>query len=92
MTKREFISELSAKTRLTKVKAAETVDTMLDLIVESCEKRDAVKFAGFGIFEARQVKATNRINPQNGQRITLPAKWVPKFRAGAVFKNSVNSN
>lgn len=90
MTKKEFIDALSSKTGMTKVKTSETLDAILDIIVASCQKKEAIQLTGFGTFEARQNKATKRINPQTGKAISVPARWVPKFRAGANFKNSLN--
>lgn len=90
MTKKEFIDALSSKTGMTKAKTSETVDTILEIIVSSCQKKESIQFTGFGTFEARQNKATKRINPQTGKQVSVPARWVPKFRAGANFKSSLN--
>lgn len=77
---------------MTKRKAGETLHTMLDIIISSCEKKESIQLTGFGTFEARQNMATKRINPQTGKAISVPSRWVPKFRPGANFKNSLNSN
>ena len=89
MNKKEFIDQLAKKTGLSKKSAREALDTTLDLIVSTCKKKKKVTFTGFGTFETRRQKSTKRINPRTGQRLTVPAKRVPKFRAGKSFKESM---
>lgn len=90
MNKKEFVDALARKTGLSKKDAREALDATLDLIVSACKKKDKVTFTGFGTFEARRQKSTQRINPRTGQRFTVPAKHVPKFRAGKNFKEAVS--
>jgi len=89
MNKAEFIENLAKKTKLSKKDARNALDTALDLIVASCAKKDKIVFTGFGAFEARKQKATQRINPQTGKSMSVPAKLVPKFRPGKAFKEAV---
>lgn len=89
MNKKDFIMQLSKKSGLSKTDARNALDSMLDLIVGSCKKKQKVTFTGFGTFEARKQKTTQRINPRTGKRFTVPAKHVPKFRAGKSFKEQV---
>lgn len=89
MNKKEFVDQLSKKTGLSKKDARDALDSTLALIVQSCKKKNKVTFTGFGTFEARKQKSTQRINPRTGQRFTVPAKFVPKFRAGKTFKEKV---
>ncbi len=89
MNKKEFIDQLAKKTRLSKKQAREALDTTLDLIVATCKKKKKVTFTGFGTFETRRQKATKRINPRTGRSLTVPAKRVPKFRAGKSFKEAM---
>ena len=89
MNKKDFIMQLSKKSGLSKTDARNALDSILDLIVGSCKKKQKVTFTGFGTFEARKQKSTQRINPRTGKRFTVPAKFVPKFRAGKSFKEKV---
>jgi len=90
MNKKEFVDKLAQKTGLSKKDARAALDNTLELIVQSCKKKSKVTFTGFGTFEARQQKSTQRINPRTGQKFTVEAKFVPKFRAGKSFKESVS--
>jgi DNA-binding protein HU-beta len=89
MTKQEFIEALAKKTKLSKTNAQSVVDETIKLIVGAVKKNDKITFTGFGTFEARKQKATQRINPQTGKKMSVPAKKVPKFRPGKSFKESV---
>lgn len=89
MTKQEFIDKLAKKADLSKKDARNVVDSALDLIVEQVKKNNKVTLTGFGTFEARKQKATQRINPQTGRKMNVPAKNVPKFRPGKQFKESL---
>lgn len=89
MNKKEFVEQLSKKTGLSQKDARSALDSTLDLIVGCCKKKQKVTFTGFGTFEARKQKKTQRINPRTGKSFTVPAKNVPKFRAGKAFKDAV---
>jgi len=90
MNKKDFSEQLATKTGLSKKDARSALDTTLDLIVATCKKKQKVTFTGFGTFEARKQKSTQRINPRTGERFKVPSKFVPKFRAGKAFKEAVS--
>ncbi len=89
MNKSEFIVQLAKKTKLSRKDAKMALDTALGLIMSQCAKRNKVTFTGFGTFEPRKTKATTRFNPRTRQRIHVNSKWVPKFRPGKNFKETV---
>jgi len=89
MTKQEFIDKLAKKADLSKKDARNVVDSALDLIIDQVKRNNKVTLTGFGTFEARKQKATQRINPQTGRKMNVPAKNVPKFRPGKQFKESL---
>jgi DNA-binding protein HU-beta len=89
VTKQEFIEKLAKKAKISKKDARSVVDAAIDLIVDRVKKKEKVTLTGFGTFEARQQKATQRINPQTGRKMTVPAKLVPKFRPGKQFKEAL---
>ncbi len=89
MTKQEFIEKLAKKAKISKKDARAIVDAALELIIDRVKRKEKVTLTGFGTFEARQQKATQRINPQTGRKMTVPAKLVPKFRPGKQFKEAL---
>lgn len=92
MTKQEFIQKLAKRTDLSSKQARQIVDSMLDLIVEQTSKGNKVTLTGFGTFEARKQKATQRINPQTAAKMQVPSKNVPKFRPGSNFKQALSES
>jgi len=50
---------------------------------------EPVLLTGFGKFEVRARKRSQRINPQTQKRITVPEKVVPAFKAGKNLKTLV---
>lgn len=89
MTKQEFIDAVAKNTKLSKKDARNAIDEALNLIVATVKRKDKITLTGFGTFEARKQKATQRINPQTGKKMSVPAKNVPKFRPGKGFKDKV---
>ncbi|MFB6286157.1 MAG: HU family DNA-binding protein [Candidatus Bipolaricaulia bacterium] len=90
MNKSEFVDQLAKRTDMSKKDAQATLDAALDLIVQEVKKKNGkVQLTGFGTFETREQKETERINPQTGKKMKVPAKKVPKFRPGKAFKETL---
>lgn len=89
MNKRELIDRVSTKTGLTKRVSRETVDAVISAITDSLTREEKVTLVGFGIFQVRKRKAREGRNPQTGKAIQIPAKKVPKFRAGKNLRKVV---
>ncbi len=93
MNKAELIAAIQeqSKTNLTKVAAADAVDTAIAVIKETLKKGDKVQLIGFGTFEVRERKARTGRNPRKpGEEIKIPASKAPVFKAGKALKDSVN--
>lgn len=90
MNKGEFVEKLAKKTGMTKKAAQASLDATFDLITHQVKKKGKVTFTGFGTFEARQQKATERINPQTGKKMKVPDKQVIKFRPGKHLKEAMD--
>lgn len=70
--------------------AAEAVDVVLDAIVRSVVAGERVSVTGFGSFEKVERPARYARNPQTGERVRVRKTAVPRFRAGAGFKELVS--
>ena len=51
-----------------------------------------IEIRGFGSFRIRERNARIGMNPKSGNRINIPAKKVPYFRAGKALKLIVDTN
>ena len=87
--KAELVSEVAAKTDLTKKEVAAAVDAIFSSIQEDLAKGEKVQLIGFGTFEVRQRAARNGRNPQTGAEIENPASKVPAFKPGKALKDAV---
>ena len=60
-------------------------------ITDALSRGHNIEIRGFGSYKIRTRKARIGRNPRTGESIQIPAKKVPKFRAGKVLKNTVNN-
>lgn len=90
MNKTELISAVAEQSGLTKKDAEKAVTAVIDTIIDSVAKDEKVQIAGFGTFEQRQRKARTGSDPRTGNQIEIAASKVPAFKAGKVFKDTVN--
>lgn len=88
--KAELVSEVAAKTDLTKKEVAAAVDAIFNSIQEDLAKGEKVQLIGFGTFEVRHRAARKGRNPQTGKEIEIPASKVPAFKPGKGLKDAVN--
>lgn len=70
--------------------AAKAVDVVLDAIVRAVVSGERVSVTGFGSFEKVDRPARYARNPQTGERVRVKKTSVPRFRAGAGFKDLVS--
>jgi len=89
MNKAELIEEVVAETGLTKRTASEAISAVTDVITDAVARGERVTLVGFGSFRVVSRKARRGKNPQTGETIQIPAKKVPKFRAGKGLRETV---
>ncbi len=90
MNKTDLIERLAEKHSLSKAEAGRVLETLLDTIVASVKKGDAVTIPGFGSFKLHARAARNGVNPSTGEKIKIAAAKLPKFTPGATFKAAVD--
>lgn len=91
MTKKELVSAMAEKTEQTKVKTAEMLDALIEVVSETLSNGEEVAIAGLGKFEVRERAARNGRNPQTGETITIAASKVPAFKASKTLKDAVKA-
>ena len=83
MNKAELINAITEKANLTKVQAKNALDATICAVSDAMAKNDKVSLIGFGTFAVVEKGERTGINPATKQKITIPAKKVVKFKAGA---------
>lgn len=91
MTKFEFISAVAEKTGFSKKETDTMLKAMIETVTETVANGETVQFVGFGTFEPVERAARTGINPQTKDKIKIPARIVPHFKAGQCFKDAVAS-
>ena len=90
MNKDDLIAKVANSVGVSKSDAAKSVDAVLSNITSSLKGGNEVRLVGFGTFIVANRAATTGRNPRTGESIQIPAKKVPKFRAGKALKDTVN--
>ena len=89
MNKAELVEAVSDKTGITKKQAGNVIDAITDTVKETLSKGERITLVDFGTFQVRQRKAREGRNPRTGKKLEIPAKKVPKFRAGKNLREAV---
>ena len=92
MLKSDLIDRVAMRTNLTKLQTKLVVNSFINTITESLSEGTNIEIRGFGSFRIRERNARIGMNPKSGQRISIPAKKVPYFRAGKELKLIVDKN
>lgn len=80
MNKVELIANVAAKTQLSKSNVKLVLEGILDEVVESLKAKEAVQLIGFGTFKVTESAERTARNPHTGEKIIVPAHYVPKFK------------
>jgi integration host factor subunit beta len=93
MTKSELIARLAERNpRLVARDADEAVNTMLDAMTEALAGGQRIEIRGFGSFALNYRPPRIGRNPKSGDRVQVPAKHVPHFKAGKELRERVDGN
>ena len=90
MNKGELAEAIAAQSNLSKSSAQGVVDAFVGAVTSALKGGDKVTLTGFGTFSVSQRAARKARNPRTGEEIMVAAATVPKFKAGAGLKASVN--
>jgi DNA-binding protein HU-beta len=90
MNKTELIDQIAAGAGLTKVYAKKALDATVAAIKDALVAGDKIALVGFGTFSVSERPAREGINPATKEKITIAAKKVAKFKAGAELADALN--
>ncbi|MBR0046562.1 MAG: HU family DNA-binding protein [Bacteroidaceae bacterium] len=90
MNKTELVSSIAEKAGLSKADAKKALDACVESIVDALKAGDKVSLIGFGTFAVSERPARQGINPLTKAPITIAAKKVAKFKAGADLDGAIN--
>ncbi len=92
MTKSDLIARLAERFPQLIAKDADFAVTMiLDETAEALVKGDRIEIRGFGSFSLNYRPPRVGRNPKSGDKVDVPEKWVPHFKAGKELRERVDS-
>ena len=92
MTKSDLIAKLADRFPQLVAKDADfAVKMILDALSEALAKGDRIEIRGFGSFSLNYRPPRVGRNPKSGDKVSVPEKWVPHFKAGKELRARVDS-
>ena len=92
MTKAELVEKVANQINLTKKQTEVVVNTVFSSITDSLAEGKKVELRGFGSFRIRQRNARVGRNPKSGEKVDVPSKKVPFFKAGKELRELVDEH
>lgn len=89
MNKAELISVISEKNNISKIKATEILDSVLDTITDTLKSGENVRLVGFGTFDVSRRKSRKGMHPQTGETLKIKARTVARFKSGKHLRDAV---
>ncbi|HAN56968.1 MAG: integration host factor subunit beta [Pseudomonadota bacterium] len=91
MTKSELIVRLVARyPQLVATDAEMAVKTILDAISKNLAEGERIEIRGFGSFSLNYRPPRIGRNPKTGEKVEVPEKRVPHFKAGKELRERVD--
>lgn len=89
MNKLDLIEKIAKATKAPKVTVKHFLESFIDVVGQALKGGKPLVLTGFGTFSVMKRKARVGINPATGKKMQIPAKKVPKFKAGKGLKDMV---
>ncbi|MCB1914722.1 MAG: integration host factor subunit beta [Rhodocyclaceae bacterium] len=92
MTKSELIARLAERfaPQLVAKDADYAVKVIIDAMTEALAKGDRIEIRGFGSFALNYRPPRVGRNPKSGEKVSVPEKYVPHFKAGKELRERVD--
>ena len=91
MTKSELIVKLAERYSQLVAKDAElAVKMVLDAMTKSLSQGNRIEITGFGSFGLNYRPPRIGRNPKSGEKVSVPEKYVPHFKAGKEMRERVD--
>ena len=89
MNKTELIEKIAVGAELNKSDAKKALEATIEAIKNALIEGDKIQLIGFGTFSVSERPAREGINPATKEKITIAAKKVAKFKAGAELADAI---
>lgn len=90
LTKADLVQKVYQAHNLTKVQAADAVESFLRIAKNCLENGEDLLVSGFGKFNVKKKKSRRGRNPQTGEELILSARRVVTFKPSGILRNKIN--
>lgn len=90
MTKSELIDAVAQRTNITKSRAEQVVNCILESMTQTLGTGQGIEIRGFGSFTVREYRGYKGRNPRTGDEVHVEPKRLPFFKVGKELKELVN--
>lgn len=68
----------------------DSVDLIIDQLIESIASGQRIEIRGFGSFSLRERRPRTGRNPRTGEAVQLATRYSPRFKPGLALRERVN--
>ncbi|WP_182440748.1 MULTISPECIES: HU family DNA-binding protein [Clostridia] len=90
MNRRELIADMASRSGMTEDQTRKCLEAMIDTITLQLKKGEKVQIVGFGTLETVKRESRMTRNPQNGILMSVPDRYVPRFKPRKMLKDTIN--
>jgi integration host factor subunit alpha len=91
VTKDHIINSMCQDLDIPKKKAAELIESLLELMAKTLESGEDVLISGFGKFCVKRKNARKGRNPATGEDLMLGSRKVITFKCSPILRSKVNA-
>ena len=92
LTKFEIIKKVHEITGLSYKETGSVINNMIEVIKDSLKEDFVIELRGFGTFKVAERASRIAYKPKSREKLEIPEKRVPVFRAVKSLKDKVNKN
>ena len=90
MTKRELITLIAERARVSKADAERALNAFQTVVAKALKGGKKITLTGFGTYAVSTRKARSGRNPRTGETVKIPARKAVTFKVGSKLKEAVN--
>ncbi len=91
MTKADLIEKVAKKINLSRKETEVIVNNFFGCITQALSEGKKVELRGFGSFRVKKRNSRKGRNPKSGEKVSVPEKNVPFFKAGKELRQMVDT-
>lgn len=89
ITKRDLADSVAQRTEQKKLVVRETIQCLLDCIIEELGEGNRIEMRDFGVFEVKSRAARTAQNPKTLERVSVPPRASVRFKPGRKMRDCI---